>query len=97
MRLAEKYADTVSERYVLESRGQELMRDLDKSLEAGTVPSSFEKQETGNIYTSVIKEGDMSLNIGVSVKDGTYEVVSWRYEHDWVQNTDFGNLWTGND
>ncbi len=92
MRLAEKYADTVTERYALEARGQELLRDLDQ----GALPADFERAEDGETFVTTLKEGDMNLIIGVRLEDGSYDITSWKYEHDWVQNTDFGNLWTGN-
>lgn len=96
MRLAEKYGETVSERYALEAKGQALIRDLDEGLEDGIVAKDFEKADAEGVYESTIKEGDLSLHIGVSIQDGTYEIISWKYEHDWVQNTDLGNLWPGN-
>ena len=84
--LAEKYAQTVSERYVLEVRGQEYLNDLRTGVASAGVPD-----ENGVAWTE-FEENGTRLRIGIA-PDGT--VVSWRYEKEWTQDTDMGNLWSG--
>ena len=99
MRLAEKYADTVSERYALEIKGQELMKEADEALSSGEVPAGFSISDVNeNEFYADLKEGDLNLRIGVRTDGaGDYDIISWKYEHDWVQDTKIGNLWSGND
>ncbi len=99
MRLAEKYADTVSERYALEIKGQELLESADAVISSGGVPAGFSVSDTdGREYFADLKEGDLNLRIGIRTDgSGDYEIISWKYEHDWVQDTRIGNLWSGND
>ena len=99
LRLASKYADTVSERYVLEIKGQEAIQKLDEELKAGVAPTGFEPSsegEEGVLYTTLTDE-DMSLTIGVELDQsaGDYSIVTWDYDHDWVQKDTIDNLWPG--
>lgn len=98
MRLAQKYADTVKERYALEIKGQELIAELNASSDRGTIPDEFTISDDQNgMMNADLKEGELTLRIGVKAKDGGYEIVSWKYEHDWEQDLTIGNLWPGND
>ena len=90
LRLAEKYAETVQIRYVLEEKGQAYLSDLD----AGRVPAP-EADEDGIAHKDVEHAGYL-LHIGL-VPDGQggFEVVSWRQEKTWEQNETIDNLWSG--
>lgn len=90
MALAEKYADTVRERYALEAEGQQLLAQLD----GGAVPDS-QPDEDGVLRITLERDG-AKLHIGLDTDDAGYRVVSWRHEHEWTQDTDIGDLWTGN-
>lgn len=100
LRLAGKYADTVSERYALEIRGQKVLKALDEELSQGRVPSDFAPKDNGedDVLYNTLTDEDMSLTIGVKIdtSEMDYTVVSWDYDHDWVQKDTIDNLWPGN-
>ena len=85
MRLAEKYAETVRLRYELEAEGQTFLRDLDRGEASG------EPDGDGVLRRTIEKDGSRLL-IGV---DPSGEIVSWRHEKEWNQDTSIGNLWMG--
>ena len=87
MRLAEKYAETVSQRYRLEVGGQKALRDF---------PAGFEEDADG-VCWKVVEEDGVRLRIGVE-PEGTdgFRIVAWKQERDWEQNTDIDGLWPGN-
>lgn len=89
-RLAEKYAQTVSTRYALEARGQELLASLDgeESL------SGWERDEEGRFRTELEQDG-FRLRIALAPEDGGWRVVSWTQEKDWEIDEHIANLWTG--
>lgn len=87
LRLAEKYADTVAVRTSLEREGQELLAALSAGEDA-----AFESDGAGNLWHTAEKDGT-SLTIGVG-PDG--KVVCWRFEKEWTQTEEIGNLWDGN-
>lgn len=84
--LAERFANTVTERYALEIRGQEFRRDI----AAGGTPAA-ESDEEGVSWRVFEKDGT-SLTVGVGA-DG--EIVSWRQEKEWSPEAEIGNLWMG--
>ena len=100
MRLAQKYADTVSSRYELEIQGQQAIKEMADELKAGTVPSGFEADPDGEegVLYKTIRQDDMSLVIGITydTDNGEYSIVSWDYDHDWEQKGTIDNLWPGN-
>lgn len=80
MNLAEKYAGTVTTRYELEAEGQAFLADVDG-----------EPDGDGVIRATIEKEGSrLVIEVG---PDG--EIVSWRQEKEWEQDTGIGNLWAG--
>ena len=84
--LAEKYAETVATRYELEIQGQQLRQE---AAQAGA--PAGEPDADGIVWTTFEKEG-ARLHVGMTV-DG--EIVSWRHEKEWEEDTDIGNLWAG--
>lgn len=93
LRLAQKYADTVKSRYVLEVRGQELLRDLAE--DPAELPDGAETMPDGSLRV-ILEQGGSRLTIALIPEDGSYRVTSWRQEHEWHQDTGLGNLWPGN-
>ena len=93
LRLAQKFADTVSSRYALEVRGQELLRDLAE--DPAGLPEGAETMADGSVRVILEQDGSR-LTIGLIPEDGGYTVNSWRQEREWEQDTGLGNLWPGN-
>ncbi len=95
MRLAEKYAETVSTRYELETEGQQYLADV-----RGTVPviaadalADTEQDDSGIVWKQFDRDGAM-LRVGVDPADG-FRVVSWKHSKEWEEDTDIGMLWPG--
>ncbi len=95
MRLAEKYAETVSTRYELEAEGQQYLADI-----RGTVPfvaagslAGTEQDEDGIIWKQ-FEKGGARLRIGTDPADD-FRVVSWKHSKEWEEDTDIGDLWPG--
>ncbi len=87
LRLAEKYANTVSLRYELEAEGQRWLSEVQK----GTVKRSGD----GTYRVTLEKDGSL-LSIAAAGEDGEVRVLSWRHTRAWEPDTAIGNLWTGN-
>ena len=96
LRLAEKYAQTVSDRYELEAEGQRFLAVMQK----GTIPDMLaaledaEDDAEGIIWKSFEKNG-ARLRIGLKESGGGFRPVCWKHEKDWEENTDIGELWPG--
>lgn len=88
--LAEKYAQTVRDRYELEARGQEFLADISEN--PGLIPPADDM----GVCRETLELNGAKLNIGIVAENSTWRVVSWRHEREWVEDTDIGNLWTGN-
>jgi len=84
--LAEKYAQTVSDRYELEVQGQEFLRD---AADGSAAPGDPDAE---GVYWTVFEKDGARLQVGLEA-DGT--IASWRHEKEWTLDTDIGNLWTG--
>ncbi len=89
MRLAQKYADTITVRYALERQGQESLRGFTEGKTEG-----FEADEE-NIYRKVIEQDGSILRIGLELSDDGPQIVQWEQEHTWEQDTSIGGLWPG--
>ena len=96
-RLAEKYADTVTERYDLMNRGQEFLAYAETALAEGTplnaLPGTYTDESGVAWYEE--EEGDMRLTVGIAAGADGPEVVEYRVSKDWSEDLDLGNLWTG--
>ena len=93
LRLAEKYADTVYERYALEAQGQSFLAEL-----AGNegLLSELEQDESG-VYRGTFAQGGAKLSLGLQADGrGGWEIVDWRQTREWEEDTSLGNLWAGN-
>lgn len=89
-RLAEKFAETVSTRYALETEGQELLA----SLTGGEPGSSWEKDADGRFWT-VLEQDGFRLRIGLEPDGDGWRVVNWTQEKEWDHDEHIANLWTG--
>ena len=90
--LAEKYAQTVRERYALEAKGQRFLGETGDELAQGFM---LMPDMDGLIHTE-ITEGSTSLNIGLKpVGADGFSVESWKMERQWEEDTGTGNLWDG--
>lgn len=95
LRLAEKYAETVSARYALEMQGQAFLRELSMTDPMDYALEGWERGADG-VYREVLGEGETKLHIGfVPDAERGYRVVSWRIEKDWAENDSLGELWDG--
>ncbi|MBR0410511.1 MAG: hypothetical protein IJI25_05855 [Eubacterium sp.] len=94
MRLSEKYARMVSDRYELEIQGQTFMRDLSDTLARGGTAdiSDIRTDKQGVNWKTFEKEGSR-LQIGYVLKDGRYRIIAWKQDKAWDQDMDIGNLW----
>ena len=90
LRLAEKYAQTVSERYLLEAEGQELLAELQDS-DPGML--DMERDANGVWWTDLEKDG-AHLHIGVKKSADGWEPVAWRVDKDWEEDTEL-DVWDG--
>ena len=90
LRLAERYAATVTERYQLETAGQELLAELRDS-DPGML--DMERDADGVWWTDLEKNG-AHLRIGVKKGADGWEPVAWRMDKDWEEDTDL-NVWDG--
>ncbi len=89
--MAEKYAQTVETRYLLESRGQSFLQEAYEDPEA-----LLEEAEDG-VYRKTLQEGELSLQIGLKIEGKSCQVVSWRFSRDWEADENMGGLWSGNE
>lgn len=89
-RLAEKFAETVSTRYELETEGQELLASL-----SGAEPGpGWEKDAEGRFWT-VLEQDGFRLRIGLEPDGDFWRVVNWTQEKEWDHDEHIANLWTG--
>ena len=88
LRLSEKYAKTVQERYELEAEGQ-------RELAALREGKSLLLEEPDGTFRLELEQDNAKLT-ALFRKDGDgYEVVSWRHERAWTENDSIGELWGG--
>ena len=91
LRLAEKHADNVSERYALEREGQSYLREVSTALKNGSALNV----DSDGVLRHSLKSGDSMLSIGLEFKEGGWQIVSWWQEQAWEPNLDIGDLWSG--
>ena len=94
LRLAEKYADTVSTRYALERQGQEFLRELSETDRADWDLMGWEPDADGVCRESFEQVGTV-LEVGFRPRGKRFEVVSWRIEKTWTEDESIGELWDG--
>ena len=87
-RLAEKYAETVRERYELEAEGQ---RELGELLEG----RSMLLQEPDGTYRMELTKNGATLTAVLRENGNGYDILSWRHERKWEEDLTIGDLWEG--
>ena len=92
-RLAEKYADTVSVRYVLEIRGQEFLAEAQAMAEDGSF-EFLDGLDRDGVYWETFEQDGSRLTIGVKQNGTDAEVVAWKHQRLWEENTSL-HLWLG--
>ncbi len=89
--LSSKYGETVKTRYDLEVQGQEILAGLYEDGGAGL--SEWEETAEGT-YMRTLSENGSLLRMEIRpAEDGTYDILSWRQEHEWTADDDLGHLW----
>ena len=94
LRLAEKYASTVQTRYELEAEGQRFLQELKEIDPADLSLMDLERDAKGVYWTTLERDG-AQLRIGFTAGRGGTQVVAWRHEKGWDQDTGIGILWSG--
>lgn len=95
MRLAQRYAQTVQERYALEIKGQEYINEAEKSLAEGdTIWLTELRRRADGSYEQVLEEGDTKLTIRFYVVGSEIQVNAWQMIKGW-QEDDSLNVWQG--
>ena len=94
LRLAEKYAETVRTRYELEAEGQSFLREL-RDLDPADLSLMDLDRDAQCVSWTTLKEDGAQLLIGFTYDRDGYQVVAWRQEKEWDQDTVIGNLWSG--
>ena len=90
-KLADKYAETVTQRYALEAQGQAFLRELDEGVGVIGLATT-----TDGAYVKVLKLDDARLEIHVRREGSGWKVEQWRIVKEWSEDTDIGHLWPGN-
>ena len=92
LRLAQRYADTVTERYALEAEGQRYVAAVNE----GTAPGSGRAEISGALGSLASETGALQLKYTLKKNSrGSYDIMAWKFIRDWEENTDPGNLWNG--
>ena len=95
LRLAEKTADTVRTRYALEAEGQAFLRELDEAAADYAVDFMDDlSRDAQGVYWKTLEQDGSRLRIGFTVRGSDYEIVSWRQEKQWDDDTSL-HLWAG--
>ena len=107
-RLAQRYAQTTSQRYELEVMGQEALAEFPAGFEAslelgaGSEESGAESdvilseaKDLDQALWKSISQGDLTLVIGAVPEENGPRVVAWEMNREWNQDTQINNLWDG--
>lgn len=98
MRLAERYAGTVQERYALEKEGQEYLAEIRETVSDPMdlyLIDDLDFTENGDAV-KVFRQGDATLTITFRENDeGGIDVVSWKQEKMWEEDDDTLGVWLG--
>lgn len=95
MRLAQRFAQTVQERYALEIKGQEYINEAEKSLAEGdNIWLTELRRSADGSYEQVLEEGDTKLTIRFYVVGSEIQVNAWQMIKGW-QEDDSLNVWQG--
>ena len=82
MRLAERFADSVSTRYELEEEGQRYLQEMNRNVSEDEVSKEFSR----NGFT---------LSVTLQKNEDRYEIKLWKIKKQWEESTKIDNLWKG--
>ncbi|MBP5749161.1 MAG: hypothetical protein J6X24_00045 [Firmicutes bacterium] len=92
LRLAERYAATVQERYALEAEGQEYVA----LVSSGSAPESGQAEISGTLGSLAHETGELQLQFRLERNArGSYDIKTWKFIRDWEEDTSLDNIWTG--
>ena len=92
LRLAQRYADTVKERYALEAEGQQFFADVCEC----KAPEGGQAEISGSLGSLAQETGQLRLDYTLKKNaKGTYDITAWRFIRDWEEDTQLDNIWTG--
>lgn len=96
-RLAQKYAQTVSDRYERLNAGTDFLAAAEEAVAAGEPLSALPDTTTDaeGVTWYLPEDGDYSLEVGVREEEGKLVIVSCRVNREWSEDLDIGNLWPG--
>ena len=95
LRLAERYAQTVTARYALEKQGQEALLELSGTESADWQSMGWE-QEADGIYQKRLENDGAFLQIRIAEQEnGKAVVLTWKQEKEWEEDDRVENLWSG--
>lgn len=95
LRLAERYAQTVTARYALEKQGQEALLELSGTESADWQSMGWE-QEADGIYQKRLENDGTFLQIRIAEQEnGEAVVLTWKQEKEWEEDDRIENLWSG--
>ncbi|MBQ9032415.1 MAG: hypothetical protein IJ106_13330 [Parasporobacterium sp.] len=90
--LANKYADTVTQRYQLEKEGQTFLAQTTEDLARGILLMP----EADGLVHEDLELGNTTLHIALRMKgSSSFTVDTWKMERKWEEDTKLGNLWDG--
>ncbi|MDD6346809.1 MAG: hypothetical protein PUA52_02205 [Lachnospiraceae bacterium] len=87
LNLAEKKADQIRERYLLESDGQAFLASLTEKEKAAP-------ESSGRTVEKDLVRGDLTLHIEAVVTEGKVDVTVWQLRKHWEEDTGV-DLWSG--
>ncbi len=93
-RLAARFADTVSERYMLEAEGQKFMAELQKAVRMSGPEAAAPYGTDTDLCRHVLSLGDTTLTIEFTVSGTDVSTKSWRMVRNWEEDKDL-NFWDG--
>lgn len=94
--LAEKYASTVRERYVLEKEGQDFLRQVGEALAEGSAPEDFPGTDEDGMIHKTLEYNGVRLLVGILPEgEAGLRIVEWKIQKDWEPEDNTGDLWDG--
>ena len=97
VRLAERYAETVTQRYALISEGQTFLRDASDTAASGlplsAIPGTTQDPDGSVQYES--ESDGMQLSVRVREMNGELQTTEFSVTKEWAEDLDIGNLWGG--
>ena len=92
--LADKYAETVRNRYELEQQGQAFLQTVSETDPADYGLDDWRRDKDG-VYHTELTLGDARLSIGFRPGGNGTEIVQWQHAKVWTEDDSIGELWDG--